>query len=138
MATEGSVGGSAGIQGVVLRGGTSDRIGGALVRLGNGRTARATPSGYWRIGKLAPGEHSLTVSSLGYADTTTLGVAESGSYSWASVALFLSEETTPDDSRACEGACGTEKSVFEGRQCYCDSLCEHNNDCCESYWDECK
>ena len=139
VAESGSVEGSAGLQGVVYTNGDPlDRIGNAVIEIEGGRTAVATPSGFWKIGNLAPGTYQVTASAVGFTTDAVMAVAESGTYSWASIELDIGPGPETPSGPSCARVCGTDQPLFDKRNCYCDSLCVQNNDCCDSYYDECR
>lgn len=149
IAETGSAGGSAGFQGVIYTNGDPlDRIGHAVVEIDRlaeglreiegGRTAVATSSGYWRIGNLAPGTYTITASAVGFTTESIAVVAESGTFTWASVELDEGPGPESPTGPSCARICGSDEPLFDERRCYCDSLCVKNNDCCDSYYDECR
>jgi hypothetical protein len=139
LAAVGSVEGSAGLQGVVYRNREAlDRIGHAVIELDNGRTAVATASGYFRIGNLAPGDYTITASATGFAARSITATADSGNYAWASIELQPGDAPEPAGGPSCGPICGTDQPLFDEGRCYCDSLCVKNDDCCASYYSECR
>jgi hypothetical protein len=80
--------GNAKLIGVVYRGSNSaDRIGGATIKLSNGRTATANAEGYYEITGLAAGRYTITASRSGFTSRSITRDLPASGTTWGSVSL---------------------------------------------------
>jgi hypothetical protein len=129
----GTTTGTAGLQGIVYQGTTSNRIGKATVFLDDGRTTTASATGYFRFDGLAARSYTVTASAPGVGSGKVTRTASDATVMWASVAITSTQSTTPPNPTApsCVGSCGSEAAVpGSSPECYCDDQCQAMGDCC--------
>ncbi len=87
-------GGTVTVMGVLYVGSdTSDRISGATVTFGDGRTTTTSATGLWQFGSVPEGEFTLTAAKAGY-ETRSITRATYAAETWASFGLPVAGAST--------------------------------------------
>jgi hypothetical protein len=134
--------GDAGLQGVVYAGrDTGARLVGAVVDLGDGRTAVSNQHGYFKFVGLGAGSYTVTARAAGYQAGSVVRAAHDGAVMWANVSLSPGDggapPPPPPGRSPCAGFCGFDDAVPGAVECFCDDRCAEFGDCCEGYELEC-
>lgn len=83
------------LQGLTYTGGnTANRVGGANVRLSNGKTVTSDANGYWKLA-VPPGSYTVTVTKEGFKSTSVTRTVASKTQAWASTNLTPAEVVAP-------------------------------------------